>query len=279
MSTTSPSTTTTTVAFDGRIPLSYDEHLGPLLLQGTAADLASRAQVPDGGRLLELACGTGISTAALRRALPDDVSIVATDLAEPMLGHAKEHRGDLPGVVYEQADAQALPFDDASFDAVVCQFGIMYFPDQVAALREARRVLRPGGQLLFNFWDSLEANPVVALAHETIGSVFTEDPPAFLLTPFGHYHLDPMKEALEASDFDELCFEVTRFRVERPSARSVATGFVTGTPGLREIEERATVSPDEIIDLLTERILERFGPAPLHLSIQAIVAEARCPEA
>ena len=107
--------------------------------------------------VLELAAGTGAVTRRLSEALPGSSEIIATDLNPPMLEEAKA-RGTRRPVTWEQADAQQLPFENNTFDAVVCQFGAMFFPDKVQAFSEARRVLRPGGVLLFNVWDALRHN-------------------------------------------------------------------------------------------------------------------------
>jgi ubiquinone/menaquinone biosynthesis C-methylase UbiE len=147
--------------FVGSIPEIYDEHLGPLLFEHYAADLAARVTVPVGSRVLELACGTGIATDRLRAALPDEVAIVATDLNEAMLDLARNKRGNLANVQYQVVDALDLPFEDGSFDAVVCQFGVMFFPDKAACAREAARALKPGGAYTFNVWDSLDRNPAI----------------------------------------------------------------------------------------------------------------------
>ena len=158
--------------FVGSIPETYDAHLGPLLFEHYAADLAERVTVPPGGRILELACGTGIATARLRAALPEGVEIVATDLNEAMLDYARNKRGDLPNLRYQVADALDLPFEDGSFDAVACQFGVMFFPDKAAGAREAARVLKPGGAYAFNVWDSLDRNPAIKVAQDTISRFF-----------------------------------------------------------------------------------------------------------
>ena len=141
--------------FQGSIPALYDQHLGPLLFVPYADDLASRLADMQHGRILETAAGTGMVTRALVSSLPGSVSIVATDLNQPMLDHASSQ---LPStrVTWRQADAQHLPFLDGEFDAVVCQFGVMFFPDKPRAFSETYRVLKPGGRFLFNVWDRIE---------------------------------------------------------------------------------------------------------------------------
>ena len=108
--------------------------------------------------VLEMAAGTGVVTRALAPRCPPDARIVATDLNQPMLDHAASRQAARRPLDWRQADALALPFDDAAFDVVACQFGAMFFPDKAQAFAEARRVLRPGGRFLFNVWDRIEDN-------------------------------------------------------------------------------------------------------------------------
>lgn len=265
--------------FVGSIPEIYDEHLGPLLFEHYATDLAGRVTVPAGGRVLELACGTGIATERLRAALPADVEIVATDLNEAMLDLARDKRGGLANVRYQAADALDLPFEDDSFDAVVCQFGVMFFPDKAAGACEAARVLKPGGSYAFNVWDSLERNPAFGIAQTTISGFFDGDPPAFLLTPFGYHALDPIKGLLRDAGFGATDFSIVPTVVERPSAHDVARGAVEGNPGIHDIHARATAPAEEIVAAVAAALRESFGDAPLRTPLQAIVVTARKPEA
>jgi SAM-dependent methyltransferase len=137
----------TDVAFAGSIPALYDRYMGPLLFEPYARDIAARAAALGPQHILETAAGTGIVTEALARALPQ-ADIVATDLNQAMLDVAAE-RVRAANVRFQQADAQALPFADGEFDLVLSQFGVMFFPDRVGAYREVRRVLKPGGRVLF----------------------------------------------------------------------------------------------------------------------------------
>jgi ubiquinone/menaquinone biosynthesis C-methylase UbiE len=142
--------------FAGSIPQIYEQYLVPLIFAPYAVDIASRVEALRPGRVLEIAAGTGVVTRELARTLPASTTIVATDLNQPMLDQAIA-RGTSRPVEFRASDAMHLPFDDASFDAVVCQFGVMFFPDKPAALQEARRVLRPGGAFVFNAWDRSSA--------------------------------------------------------------------------------------------------------------------------
>jgi ubiquinone/menaquinone biosynthesis C-methylase UbiE len=261
--------------FVGSIPELYEEHLGPLLFRYYARDLARRVAGDTSPRVLEIACGTGICTESLRAALASDSEIVATDLNEPMLEFARSRRASLPNVLFEIADASNLPFPNESFDAVVCQFGIMFFPDKERAMREARRVLRAGGQLIFNVWDSLARNPVPRIAHETIARFFDGEAPTFMLTPFGYHEIDPIVNMLDRAGFEGIDVESVPTVVERPSAQSLAIGLVEGNPGIVEIRERARAQSGEIVEAVAEAIREELGDDPVRCPLEAIVVSAR----
>ena len=149
----------TSTRFVGSIPEHYDQGLGPMIFADYAGDMAERVAASVPSRVLETAAGTGIVTRRLRDLLPAATQLTATDLNPPMLEvvRAKFRSGEQ--VAFRPADAMALPFTDASFDAVVCQFGVMFYPDKDKSYREVHRVLAPGGRYFFSVWDSRRYNP------------------------------------------------------------------------------------------------------------------------
>ena len=263
------------VQFSGSIPAAYDRYLGPLLFQPYAEDLAARLQVEDKASVLELACGTGILTRVLRTRLPATAKLIATDLNEPMFRHAAEKFGEAEAVQWLQADACSLPFGDRMFDAVVCQFGIMFVPDKPLAAREARRVLKPGGLFLFNVWDALEHNDLCRLAHETIASYFDKDPPTFYQVPFGYHDHDEIRRVLENAGFRDVRIEVVAKVGQAGRAREVATGLVQGNPVSMAIAERDPSLLPTITDAVADAITHRFGEADIRAPMRAIVVQAR----
>jgi ubiquinone/menaquinone biosynthesis C-methylase UbiE len=159
-----------------------------------AADIARRTAACGPARVLETAAGTGIVTRQLRNLLPTNVKLVATDLNPPMLEVARSKLRPSERVEFQVADATALPFPDGSFDAVVCQFGVMLFLEKDKSYREVHRVLAPGGRYRFNVWDSPRHNPFGRIAHDVVGSFFPADPPQFYSVPFSYHQIDPIKE-------------------------------------------------------------------------------------
>ena len=261
------------VLFQGTIPKNYDRYLGPVIFEPFARDMARRLVDRKIHSLLEIACGTGIATRHLRNTLPSTVAIIATDLNSDMFEFAKSKFRDGEQVHWQQADASALPFPNESFDAVVCQFGLMFVPDKAAAMRESHRVLRRGGVFLFNVWDSLDANPFGKIAHTTIASFFDRDPPKFYEIPFSLYDAKLVGDLLRDAGFAEIeSFSETKPCRSR-SAGDFATGLVHGNPVGTEAKERG-VNPDELIEAVAKRLAEQFGAAPVESTMRAIVWKA-----
>jgi SAM-dependent methyltransferase len=220
--------------FAGSIPALYDHCLGPLLFAPYARDIAARAAAPGPARILETAAGTGIVTEALAAALPE-AEILATDLNQAMLDVAAA-RGLGTRVRFQAADAQALPFPDGSFDLVLSQFGVMFFPDRVGAYREALRVLAPGGRFLFNVWDRVALNPVTEAVGAAMAALFPSDPPSFFRrVPFGYHDAGRIEAELRAAGFAVIQVETVAL-ASRVDARNAALGLCQGTPMRAEVE-------------------------------------------
>lgn len=260
-------------AFAGAIPALYDRYLGPLIFEPYARDLAGRLAGVE-GRVLETACGTGIVTRALVQTLPADIELVATDLNQPMLDHAAQ-KLDAPQVTWRQANAMSLPFESAGFDAVVCQFGVMFFPDKPAGFAEARRVLKPGGRFLFSVWDRIEENEITAVVNAAVAAAFPDDPPAFMArTPHGYHDTGRIRDELRAVGFTGIGIETVTLRSRAASPADPATGFCQGTPMRLEIEARDASRLGEVTDLAAEALARHFGDGPIDGKIQAHVVTA-----
>jgi ubiquinone/menaquinone biosynthesis C-methylase UbiE len=259
-------------AFVGAIPEIYERCLGPMLFEPYARDLARRLKGFD-GELLETAAGAGRVTRALAEAAPL-AAITATDLNETMLATAAE-RVRAANVRFQAADAQALPFPDQRFEAVVCQFGVMFFPDKAAALSEALRVLRPQGRFVFNVWDALARNPLSQTVHDAVVALFPEDPPTFFArTPHGWHDPDAITAALSEAGFRDVLIETVALQVASPSAAEAAEGHCLGTPLRWELEARRPEALGAVVGAATEALEARFGAGPITAPSQALVVAA-----
>jgi SAM-dependent methyltransferase/REP element-mobilizing transposase RayT len=256
--------------FAGTIPQLYESHMVPLIFEPYAADLAERLAARAPRRVLELAAGTGVVTRALASALPPGVAIVATDLNPAMLEQARV-RGTVRPVEWRLADAMQLPFADDTFDAVVCQFGVMFFPDKARAFAEVRRVLRPGGVFLFNTWDRLEDNEIAALVTAALASVFPQVPPRFMArTPHGYHDRTVLARDLASGGFTAPpAIETRAMRARAASAHIVAVAYCQGTPLRGEIDALDPTRLGEATDAAAQAIAQRFGSGPVDSRIQA----------
>lgn len=242
--------------FPSEVASLYDRCLRPFLFEPYAEDLARRAAALRPKRVLETAAGTGVATAAILEALPD-AQIVATDLNRAMLDVAEARLGATGRVQFRQADAQALPFEDESFDLVLCQFGMMFFPDRAGAYQEARRVLRPGGCFLLNAWGRIEENEATLAVAATVARHFPDDPPTFYArVPFAHHDKGRIEAELRAAGFREVAAETVAKRSRLPTAREAAAGLCLGTPFRSEIEARDASR----LDLLVEKAAAALAP-------------------
>ena len=255
-------------------PQFYDECMGPVQFGPFAADLAGRMPSDIRGKVLEIACGTGLVTRELRKRLLPSVNLVATDLGTQMLEYAKQQVA-AAGIEWRQADAQDLPFADGEFAAVVCGFGLMFPPDRRQALAQARRVLAPGGLLLFNVWDRIEENPHALANAQVVESRFPGDADMKFRTPYELHDPTLLRSLLEQAGFAEIVIETRRIAITGADPRRIALGQIRGTPRAALLVQRG-VPLDEVIEEVAAA-LARQGGDPYHGHAQALVVQARAP--
>ncbi|MGI5460856.1 class I SAM-dependent methyltransferase [Streptomyces sp. CA-249302] len=251
------------------MPAAYERYLVPVVFQPFAEDLTARAAALDPRHILELAAGTGVLTSELLATAPS-AEVTATDLNETMVALGATRA---PGAAWRQADAQQLPFPDASFDLVVCQFGVMFFPDRVAAFTEVRRVLAPGGRFLFNTWAPLATHGFEVALQAGLERAFPVDPPRFFATvPHGYADPTLVTDDLTAAGFtveDQL--ELT-LQGRAPSTADLATGYLTGTPVRAAVEDRGDAPA--VRATVIEEMTARLGPGPVTAPMTAYVFRA-----
>ena len=241
--------------------------MGPLLFEPYAKLVAERCAGLHPSRILETAAGTGIVTRAVHKAVPQ-AQIVATDVNPAMLEYAANALKS-ESVSFRAANALDLPFDAGSFDLVLCQFGVMFFPDRVRANREARRMLRPDGHYLLVTFNRLELNPVPKAAQEAVNAFFPHDPLEYMERgPF--CYTDPMriKGDLLAAGFTDVEIEAIKSS-SRVKSRDAAQGLVFGSPFRSEIERRDPSVLDRAVEAVAEALAQWDGtdvPMSAHLA-------------
>ncbi len=261
--------------FAGSIPENYDRFMVPLIFAPYAADLARRAAALSPGTVLETAAGSGVVTRALAPRLAADARYSVTDLNRPMLDYAASQQPADLRITWRQADALAVPFEDASFDLVCCQFGAMFFPDRVAGYREARRVLRPGGHFLFNVWDRIEENHFANDVTNALAEIFPHDPPRFMArTPHGYHDTSLIRAELQAAGFSDVVIETRAEQSRATSPRIPALAYCQGTLLRTEIEARDASRLGAATDHAESVIAKRHGSGAVAAKIQAHVISA-----
>ena len=262
--------------FAGSIPENYDRYMVPLIFAGYARDLAQRAAALSPKAVLETAAGSGAVTRALAPNLASDARYVVTDFNQPMLDYAATRQHPDNRISWRQADAQALPFEDATFDLVCCQFGVMFFPDRPSAYREARRVLKPDGCFLFNAWDRIEENVFADDVTKSLAEFFPKDPPRFMArTPHGYHDTALIRGDLAKAGFSNVTIETRAEESRAPSARLVAVAYCQGTPLRNEIEARGADKLEAATEHAASALARKHGTGEVAARIQAHIVLAR----
>ena len=261
--------------FAGSVPEIYDGFLVPLIFNSYASDLADRLAALKPREVLETAAGTGALTRAIASRLQPEARIVATDLNQPMLDRAAAIQSHDQRIEWLQADALALPFEDHEFDAVACQFGVMFFPDKVLGYKEAHRVLKTGGRFLFNVWDHISQNEFASVVTQALAALFPQNPPAFLArTPHGYHDVARIRRDLSEAGFTSISVETRQDISLANSPRDVAIAYCQGTPLRNEIEDRNPLWLENATQASADALAEQFGTGPIRGRIRAHVITA-----
>ena len=263
--------------FVGDIPSHYDTGLGPNVFFDFADRLTKRCTDIAASDVVEIAAGTGILSRRLRDNLSPEARLVVTDLNPPMLDIAKVKFSNTENVEFTVADAMNLPFEDSEFDLMVCQFGVMFFPDKPASYREAARVLRSGGYYIFNVWGAMSENPFSQMAYDVSAKFFPEDPPGFYKVPFHYGDPADVKNDLAAAGWHDVEHETIQLRRTIDDPEAFATAIVYGNPLIDEIRERGGVDPDTVAGAMLDALHSTFGPAPLVMPLVATTFICRAP--
>lgn len=255
--------------FIGDIPRHYDAGLGPNIFVDFADRLTSAACEGKATSVIELAAGTGIVSRKLRDNLRPEATLLVTDLNAPMLQVARRKFSEGENVDFAVANAMELEFGDAEFDLMVCQFGVMFFPDKRASFREAARILKPGGRYVFNVFSAMQKNPYSLIAYGVPAQFFPGDPPGFYKVPFHYGNPEVVREDLKAAGWQDVKHETIRLKKKIVNPEGFARGLVYGNPLIDEIRNREGVDPEAVAAAVLEAIYETFGPSDMTMPLEA----------
>lgn len=256
------------IAFSGSIPKFYDSFLGPMFFEPFALELAGRINNIQPNSLLELASGTGRLTKLLPSVLPAEALIIASDINPAMVEYGQKTVSD-KRIDWKQIDAVTLPFEDDSFDCIAVQFGVMFYSDRIKAYKEALRVLKPGGTIIFTSWDEIKYNPVAKITNEVLSDFFPENTPAFYSVPFSYFNRKTIENDLIQSGFENVQIDTVNLSGYSKSAADSAKGLIKGTPTITAIEERNSGLVEPLLAELGRRLSDRFGESSFHVPLQA----------
>jgi len=264
--------------FTGSIPTYYDEELGPVIFIQYAEDIAARAKSLNPSNVLEMAAGTGIVSRALRDALPKSTDILSTDLNEAMLDVARTKFKDGERIDFRSMDAMSIPHADDTYDMILSQFGVMFFPDKVASYREALRVLKPGGTYLLNVWGSWDECPWAPTVHNAVAAFFRGDPPGFYKVPFHYSDTKQLQRDFAAAGFTDIEIEKVKSNGPVASHEAFATGAIMGNPVSEEIKAQpGNVETETVRNEVAKALEKKFGAAPTTMPLVAYVITAKKP--
>ncbi|MDA7427831.1 class I SAM-dependent methyltransferase [Primorskyibacter aestuariivivens] len=257
--------------FTGDIPTHYDAGLGPILFSDFGDRLTATACAGKAKKVIELAAGTGIVSRKLRDSLPREASLLVTDLNAPMLEVARNKFSDGENVDFALANAMELDCEDGAFDLMVCQFGVMFFPDKPASFREAARVLKPGGRYVFNVFSAMQENPYSQIAYSIPAQFVSGEPPRFYKVPFHYGNPDAVREDLAAAGWRDITHETIRLRKKIMEPEAFARGLVYGNPLIDELRNQGGVDPETVAAAVLRALEVTFGPTDMTMPLEATI--------
>lgn len=261
--------------YAGSVPDVYLKYIEPILFEPYAIDLAARVVAPEQSMVLEIACGTGVLAKYLLDQLDESVKLIATDLNPAMLDAAESRFEESINIQFQTANGIDLPFSDNIFDSVACQFGVMLFPDILLGYREAARVLKPGGQFVFNVWDVLEENYFSKSVHEIALTLDENNPPDFLKVPYAYTDVSLITLQLEKAGFSNIEIMQVDKESRANSARDLALGLAAGSPLAKQLVDRGI--KDESIEIIEKALIDEYGKGEITAQMRALVIDAKMP--
>lgn len=261
--------------FTGDDAENYDRYLGPMLFEPYGKYLASQIETAGLQSVLEIASGTGRVTRHIRKALPSNISLTATDISNDMQSVAKREL-DNEGITFGIEDAQQLSFADNTFDLVICQFGMMFLPDQPKGLAEILRVLKPGGKFMFFTWeDTLKLPLFKLLINDLMLPIFKDEDTARLLVPFSLHDPDRLKDFMVAAGFKDIEVDRVALQSGAPSVEHIVDGLFLKHRLGKEVAVKDPSAVEPIAKKFAAEIAKQFGAKHPKFSLAAFLTTGK----
>jgi ubiquinone/menaquinone biosynthesis C-methylase UbiE len=258
----------------GDAPFAYNTYIVDTFMQDYSRRLVEAAAIKTGDRVLDVACGTGVVTRLAASKSGSEGHVVGFDLNAGMLARARGS-GETPATIdWREGSATEMPFADGSYDLVLCQHGLQFIPDKVAALSEMHRVLAPDGRLLISVWRSIEHCPWQAAIADAIDRNVGSEPAALVRSAFSFGDADQLRQVIASAGFHDLEIRVELETIRHSSLDEYVPGYISATPVAAAVAGLDPEAQGKIIDDVRESLAAHIVGSGLAAPIEAHLAIA-----
>ena len=262
---------------EGSSAEAYERYLVPIATAPWAEHLIALAAPRSGERVLDVGCGTGIVSRTVAPRVGDGGQVTGLDLNDDMLAVARAASATIrPTIEWRQGDAAALPFADAGFDIVFCQYAIQFFPDPAAALREMRRVLAPDGCLALMVGRSVEQNRVYGLVAETMARHAGPQAGVMMRSPFPDWTTADLRDLVASAGFPETQVGIHIMNLRYPSAADLLWQEASYSPLSGVFAALDPAARDALVADVTDALTPYTDDTGVIFPIESQTIIARC---
>jgi len=260
----------------GNAPENYERFLVPSIFGPWATDLVSLGAPQQGERVLDVACGTGIAARLSAKSVAPGGKVVGLDINPGMVATARSLPSQ-PGVSFEwmEGNVIAMPLPDSAFDLVLCQQGLQFFPDRLAALREMHRVLAPGGRLALSVWRAIQYSPGFAMLTEALERHIGPEAANWMRTPFSLPEAEELQILVVEAGFRDVTIRSAAKNLQFPSPEEFVRRYVTATPLAGSFAQMSEDARNALLDEMRRGLRDYGNDEGMAFSIEAHLATAR----
>ena len=257
-------------------PAAYEKHIVPAFSGAWAEDMVKRAALRNGERVLDLACGTGIVSRHALQFLGTSGAVTGVDVNAAVLEKAREIcPPDAAPVEWKQADAAALPFSDAVFDVALCQQGLQYFPDRSRALKEIKRILVPGGRIVFSVWRSIDYSPFYQALHHALARYVSPEAAEMLSSAYALSDADELKALFTSAGFKRIELSIVIKQMRCPSLKEFLGGGFAASPFAEEISALPEAKHEKLLQMVRNAVVDYIDDKGLAAPMESHLISAR----